>query len=138
VAQAAELARQKNPDLDEATIAQVANAVGIGAIKYADLSNDRIKDYVFDWQRMLALDGNTAPYPQYAYARVRSIFSRAGIDAIGAGHREHVPIAITAPAEHALAIELLGFADVIATVDDTMEFHRLAGYLHVSSPKSRG
>ena len=71
---------EKNPDLAPDERAAVARAVGIGAVKYADLSTDRIKDYVFDWDRMLAFDGNTAPYLQYAHARIRSIFRRAGVD----------------------------------------------------------
>ena len=65
----------------------VAEAVGIGAIKYADLSSDRLSDYVFDWDRMLALTGNTGPYLQYAHARIRSIFDRAGDVAPGRLHR---------------------------------------------------
>ncbi|MEV1286108.1 arginine--tRNA ligase [Micromonospora sp. NPDC049679] len=125
VARAAELARKKNPGPDEAAIANVAQAVGIGAVKYADLSTDRVKDYVFDWDRMLALEGNTAPYLQYAHARIRSIFRRAGIAAPA-----DATIAIAAPAEHALAIELLAFGAVISTVAETLEFHRLAGYLY--------
>jgi arginyl-tRNA synthetase len=125
VARAADVARRKSPDLDEATVAEVARAVGIGAVKYADLSTDRVKDYVFDWDRMLALDGNTAPYLQYAYARIRSIFRRGAVDVVGPG-----TITVSAPAERALAIELLGFADVIASVTDTLQFHPLAGHLH--------
>ncbi|MFB9542444.1 arginine--tRNA ligase [Micromonospora sagamiensis] len=125
VTRAADLARRKNPDLPEAAIADVARAVGIGAIKYADLSTDRIKDYVFDWQRMLSLDGNTAPYLQYAHARIRSIFRRSGIDQFTAG-----PISIGHPAEHALALELVNFGSVVTSVEHTLEFHRLAGYLH--------
>ncbi|MFY1655027.1 arginine--tRNA ligase [Solwaraspora sp. WMMB762] len=124
VTRAAELARQKNPDLPDAAIAEVARAVGIGAIKYADLSTDRIKDYVFDWQRMLSLDGNTAPYLQYAHARIRSIFRRAGIEPTG------TPIVVMHPAEHALALELANFGAVVTGVEQTLEFHRLAGYLH--------
>jgi len=126
VVRAAALARQKKPDLDDAAVAEVARAAGIGAVKYADLSTDRIKDYVFDWQRMLSLDGNTAPYLQYAHARIQSIFGRAGIDGPPAG----TTITIAEPAEHALAIELLAFGPVVAAVADTLEFHRLAGHLH--------
>ncbi|WFE22798.1 arginine--tRNA ligase [Solwaraspora sp. WMMD937] len=125
VTRAAELARQKNPDLPDAAIAEVARAVGIGAIKYADLSTDRIKDYVFDWQRMLSLDGNTAPYLQYAHARIRSIFRRAGIE-----QPTGTPILVSHPAEHALALELANFGAVVTGVEQTLEFHRLAGYLH--------
>ena len=68
---------EKNPDLDDAAAQHVAHVVGIGAIKYADLCNDRVRDYVFSWERMLAMDGNTAPYLQYAYARICSIFRKA-------------------------------------------------------------
>ena len=124
VARAAELARAKNPDLDDETVARVAAAVGIGAVKYADLSTDRVKDYVFDWDRMLSLDGNTAPYLQYAHARIRSLFRRAGADAsVG-------PVLVADPAEHALALELLAFGAVVAEVEETLEPHRLAGHLH--------
>jgi arginyl-tRNA synthetase len=101
----------------------VAAAVGIGAIKYADLSNDRMSDYVFDWDRMLALTGNTGPYQQYAYARIRSILARAGDFAA-------VPIAVGTPAERALALELLAFEPVVTAVGESLEFHRLAGYLY--------
>ena len=71
---------EKNPDLPAEQRLAVGKAVGIGALKYADLSTDRIRDYVFDWDRMLSFDGNTAPYLQYAHARICSIFRRAGID----------------------------------------------------------
>lgn len=134
VSRATELARRKNPELDDATVAEVGRAVGIGAIKYADLTTDRGKDYVFDWQRMLSLDGDTAPYLQYAHARVRSIFRRAatdlrdpaGTDLAGTAAR----ILVTEPAERALAIELTNFAAVVTTTEQTLEFHRLAGYPH--------
>jgi arginyl-tRNA synthetase len=125
ITRAAALARTKNPTMDEATLTHVAQAVGIGAVKYADLSTDRVKDYVFDWDRMLSLEGNTAPYLQYAHARICSIFHRAGSDSVRAGS-----IVLAEPAEHALALELLGLADVVVTVAQTLEFHRLAGYLY--------
>ena len=80
VERAAAAVADKNASLDDDTQAAVAQMVGIGAVKYADLSTDRIKDYVFDWDRMLAFDGNTAPYLQYAHARICSIFRRAGVD----------------------------------------------------------
>jgi arginyl-tRNA synthetase len=102
--------------------AEVARSVGIGAVKYADLSGDRMSDYVFDWDRMLALTGNTGPYLQYAYVRTRAIGRKAGA-APGL-------IRITAPAERALALELLGFAQVVTGLDESLEVHRLAGYLH--------
>ena len=102
----------------------VARAVGIGAVKYADLSTDRTKDYVFDLDRMLALDGNTAPYLQYAHARVRSIFRRAGIEP------PRGRVVIAEPAERALALELLAFDPVVREVERTLEFHRLANHLY--------
>ena len=100
----------------------VARAVGIGAVKYADLSGDRMSDYVFDWDRMLALTGDTGPYLQYAYARTQGILRKADT-APG-------PIRITAPAERALVLDLLGFATVVTGLDGSLELHRLAGYLH--------
>ncbi|MEU2610588.1 arginine--tRNA ligase [Micromonospora sp. NPDC007271] len=125
VARATALARQRNPELGEAEAAEVGRAVGIGAVKYADLSSDRHKDYVLDWERMLSLDGNTAPYLQYAYSRIRSIFRRAGI-----ADRPDAVISLAEPAERALAVELVGFGTVVTEVERTLEFHHLAGYLH--------
>ncbi|MFJ8582984.1 arginine--tRNA ligase [Micromonospora sp. NPDC093277] len=125
VARATALARQRNPELGEAEAAEVGRAVGIGAVKYADLSSDRQKDYVLDWERMLSLDGNTAPYLQYAYSRIRSIFRRAGVAA-----RPDAGISLAEPAERALAMELLGFAGAVVAVERSLEFHHLASYLH--------
>ncbi|MGW0215382.1 arginine--tRNA ligase [Micromonospora chokoriensis] len=125
VARANDLALSRNPELDAEAAAEVGRAVGIGAIKYADLATDRTKDYVLDWERMLSLEGNTAPYLQYAYARVRSMVRRAGTDA-----RLDAPVVLAAPAERALTVELLGFAGVVTEVERTLEFHQLAGYLH--------
>ncbi|MGN9811778.1 arginine--tRNA ligase [Micromonospora sp. BQ11] len=125
IARATALTRERNPELDEAEAAEVGRAVGIGAVKYADLSSDRHKDYVLDWERMLSLDGNTAPYLQYAYSRIRSIFRRAGVAA-----RPEAGISLAEPAERALAIELVGFGRVVTDVTDSLEFHHLAGYLY--------
>ncbi|MEU4163160.1 arginine--tRNA ligase [Actinoplanes sp. NPDC026670] len=108
--------------LDEATARATDPAVGIGAIKYADLSGDRMGDYVFDWDRMLASTGNTGPYLQYAYARIRSLFRKAGS---GPG-----PVTVTEPAERALALALLGFEPAVRAAADAAEPHRLAVYLH--------
>ena len=80
VARAAQAVADKAPELPADQRARIANAVGVGAVKYADLSSDRIKDYVFDWDRMLAFEGNTAPYLMYAHARIRSILRKAGAD----------------------------------------------------------
>ena len=123
IERAAKVIAEKSSDLDPATSAAVARAVGVGAIKYADLCNDRIKDYVFDWDRMLAFEGNTAPYLMYARARILSIFRKAeGGASIGA-------IVVREPAERALALELLRFGSVVAEVERTLEPHRLCGYL---------
>ncbi|HEY6425051.1 MAG TPA: arginine--tRNA ligase [Pseudonocardiaceae bacterium] len=125
VTRATAVVADKNPDLDAATQAAVARAVGIGAIKYADLSTDRGKDYILDYDRMLSFDGNTGPYLQYAHARIRSIFRRAGIEQPAAIDR----IVISAPAERALALAVLEFPGVVAEVEQSMQFHRLAAYL---------
>jgi arginyl-tRNA synthetase len=124
VERASKVVREKNPELDAAAADAVARAVGVGAVKYADLSSDRIKDYVFDWDRMLAFEGNTAPYLMYAHARIRSIFRKAGVASPrGAG------VALGEPAERALALELLRFGAVLEDVAATLEPHRLCGYL---------
>ncbi|MEV4384197.1 arginine--tRNA ligase [Micromonospora sp. NPDC049580] len=125
IARATALARDRNPELGEAEAAEVGRAVGIGAIKYADLSNDRHRDYVLDWERMLSLDGNTAPYLQYAYSRIQSIFRRAGVAA-----RPEAAVSLAEPAERALAFELVGFGRVVGEVAENLEFHHLAGYLY--------
>ncbi|MEV6845105.1 arginine--tRNA ligase [Actinoplanes sp. NPDC051411] len=111
--------------LDEADARASSHAVGTAAIKYADLSSDRRSDYVFDWDRMLASTGNTGPYLQYAYARIRSMFQRAGDDAATGG-----PVVLGEPAERALALALLGFEPAVRASGDRREPHRLAAYLH--------
>ena len=115
----------KNPDLDPVERARVAHTVGIGAIKYADLASDRVKDYVFSWPRMLAMDGNTAPYLQYAYARIRSIFRKARLDTAPVA-----PVRLDEPAERALVLALLQLDGVVEAVARTLEPHRLCGYLY--------
>ncbi len=124
IERAAAFVADKGPDLDAETRAAVARAVGIGAIKYADLASDRVKDYVFDWDRLLAMDGNTAPYLQYAHARIRSILRRAAADGFGPG-----PIHVEAPQERALALALVAFSETVAQVVETLQPHRLCTYL---------
>jgi arginyl-tRNA synthetase len=126
VARAAAVVSEKNPELHSEEAAAVANAVGIGAVKYADLSTDRTKDYVFDYDRMLSFDGNTAPYLQYAYTRIQSIFRRGEVDP----GQLHGPVAITDPTEHGLAVELLRFPDLLAEIEESLDFHRLCVYLY--------
>jgi arginyl-tRNA synthetase len=103
----------------------ISEDVGIGAIKYADLSTSRDSAYIFDWDRMISFKGNTGPYLQYATVRIRSIFRRGGIDA----DTQRGPIVITAPAERELARKLLEFGAVVTQVADTAEPHRLSAYL---------
>jgi arginyl-tRNA synthetase len=113
------------PDLDESARATIARQVGIGAVKYADLSVAHDSEYVFDLDRMLSLTGNTGPYLQYVVARIRSIFRQVGTDPAA----QHDAITLGEPHERALARQLLGFGDVVAEVGATYEPHRLAGYL---------
>jgi arginyl-tRNA synthetase len=104
----------------------IAEDVGIGAIKYADLSTASDSAYIFDWDRMISFKGNTGPYLQYATARIRSIFRRAGIgEADLAG-----PISVIEPAERELARKLLDFGAVVTQVAETAEPHRLCSYLY--------
>ncbi|HTZ26235.1 MAG TPA: arginine--tRNA ligase [Streptosporangiaceae bacterium] len=110
---------------DPALRGHIALAVGIGALKYADLSVDRESGYVLDFDRMLALTGNTGPYLQYATARIRSIFRRAGIDPDQATG----PIVITEEAERQLALQLLGFGVAVWQVSEAAEPHKLAAFL---------
>ena len=120
----------KNPDLDAALAADVARAVGIGALKYADLSTDRQRDYVFDWDRMLSFDGNTAPYLQYAHARICSIFRRADLDPSAFSFASaEVPVHLDQPGERALAIALLGFETAVSATLETFSPHKLCAYL---------
>jgi arginyl-tRNA synthetase len=122
---------EKNPGLPPEERAQIANAVGIGAVKYADLSNDRVKDYVFDWDRMLAMEGNTAPYLQYAHARIRSIFRRGELAPASGGEQDGPgrAVVLSEPAERRLALELVGFAGVLSATAVHLEPHRLCTYL---------
>jgi arginyl-tRNA synthetase len=112
-------------DDDGLDLDAIAEDVGIGAIKYADLSTARDSAYIFDWDRMISFKGNTGPYLQYATTRIRSIFRRAGIDEADVGG----PIVITEPAERELARKLLDFGPVVTQVADTAEPHRLCGYI---------
>jgi arginyl-tRNA synthetase len=135
---AGQLVAQKNSDdvaagraepLTDDQMKDIAHKVGIGAVKYADLSQNRTSDYVFSWAKMLSLDGNTAPYMQYAYARIRSIFRKGGHEA--EQHRaDAAPIPLDTPQELALAKTILRFAEVL---DRALEDYRpnvLAAYLY--------
>jgi arginyl-tRNA synthetase len=126
IERAGALVAEKNPDLDDDERAAVARAVGIGAVKYADLSTDRVRDYVFDWDRMLSFDGNTAPYLQYAHARIRSIFRRAGVDPSTV---DPSAISLVEPAERELALRILATPSVIAEATSSQSPHRLCTHL---------
>ena len=117
--------REKNPEMPEAARRLVAQAVGIGAVKYADLRQDRISDYQFVWDRLLALDGNTGPYLQYTYARIRSIFRKAD-----AALPSSVAITLEAPQERDLARRIVQFSDVVPTVLTDLKPHYLCTYLY--------
>ncbi len=117
----------KNPELSVDERLAVARMVGIGAVKYADLSTDRVRDYVFDWERMLSFDGNTAPYLQYAHARICSIFRRAGVDR--ASLRWVTPVIVEAQ-EKVLALAVLGFDSAVADTLEKYSPHRLCTYLY--------
>lgn len=118
---------EKSHHIDSAALDTVAHQVGIGAVKYADLANSRGKDYVFDVDRMVSLNGNTGVYLQYAHARVRSILRKAGDDTVAAA-AAHPAIALE-PAERELSMLLDGFGAALAEVRETCEPHRLCTYL---------
>jgi arginyl-tRNA synthetase len=121
---------EKNPDLPAAKRTEIAHAVGIGAVKYADLSKDRTSDYIFDWDSMLSFDGNTAPYLQNAYVRVHGIFRKAkerGIDRKPAAASE---IRIEAPHEAALAKQILRLGEIVSLVCRELKPHHLCAYLY--------
>ncbi len=117
--------KERSSDLSPERQAAVAHALGIGAVKYADLSTERVRDYVFDWDRMLAFEGDTGPYLQYAHARIRSIFRRAGVAPPAPGA---VP-QLGEPSERALALQLLGFAAAVEAAADSYSPSKLCTYL---------
>ncbi|HCB2900721.1 arginine--tRNA ligase [Proteus mirabilis] len=120
------LIREKNPDMDEEKLNNIARVVGIGAVKYADLSKNRTTDYIFDWDLMLSFEGNTAPYMQYAYTRVASIFKRAEIDESALTQ----PISLTQPHEKQLALRLVQFDETITQVAREGTPHVMCAYLY--------
>ncbi len=113
-------------ELSPDQLAAIGQAVGIGAIKYADLSNDLTRDYVFNFDRMISFEGDTGPYLQYAHARIRSIFSKTDLEP---NSLPETPIIIRDPAEKSLALVLLRYGETVTTVARTLQPHRLCGYL---------
>jgi arginyl-tRNA synthetase len=120
------LVAERSPQLAADEQAELGRVLGIGALKYAELSSDRIKDYVFDWDRMLSFDGNTAPYLQYAHARICSIFRRAGVERQTA---RSVAPELGEPEEVALALQLLQFDSAVHDTLEKFSPHRLCTYL---------
>ncbi|MBS4432443.1 arginine--tRNA ligase [Pectobacterium punjabense] len=123
---ALKLIAEKNPQMESDELETLAKVVSIGAIKYADLSKSRTTDYVFDWDNMLAFEGNTAPYMQYAYTRVASIFKRAGIQEDTLTQ----PITLSDEREFALATRLLQFEETITSVAREGTPHVMCSYLY--------
>lgn len=123
---AAALVAQKNPELSEGERAEIGRKVGIGAVKYADLSKTRTQDYVFNWDTMLSFDGNTAPYLQYAYTRVKSIFRKAETEPL----RLSAEIRVDTDQERALALKLLQLSEVLDQVSREAMPHLLCTYLY--------
>ncbi len=117
---------ERNAELTDDERNEIGHAVGVGALKYADLSTDRVRDYIFDWDRMLSFDGNTAPYLQYAHTRICSLFRKAGADR---GSVSAEPLAVVEPAERALAVRLLGYEAAVLETAERYSPHRLCTYL---------
>jgi arginyl-tRNA synthetase len=130
IARAETAVAEKNPDLSDAERRTVAEAVGVSAIKYADLSTDRVKDYVFAFDRMLAFEGDTGPYLQYALVRVRSIFRRAVAELGEAEATRAGDLLLDTPEEKTLALLLLRYPGALQSVAASLEPHRLCNYLH--------
>ncbi|ECA1434962.1 arginine--tRNA ligase [Salmonella enterica subsp. enterica serovar Thompson] len=121
------LVAEKNPDMPADELEKLANAVGIGAVKYADLSKNRTTDYIFDWDNMLAFEGNTAPYMQYAYTRVLSVFRKADIDEQALAS---APVIISEDREAQLAARLLLFEETLTVVAREGTPHVMCAYLY--------
>ena len=126
VERAEKLVSAKNPDLGDNEIKDIARKVGIGAVKYADLCKTRTNDYIFDWDSMLSFEGNTAPYLQYAYTRIFSIFRKADIQLEGFS----ADVSISQPEEKQLALKLLQFNEVVNQVAEDCYPHSLCSYLY--------
>jgi arginyl-tRNA synthetase len=133
------LVSEKSPDLPEAGRREIARVVGISAVKYADLLPNRQSDYVFSWDKLLALNGNTAPYLQYAYARIRSIFRKGNVEqgapvspseSLITNHAAPSSLHLAAPEELALARHLLNFGLVLEAVADDYRPNFLCNYLY--------
>jgi len=126
IQRAADLVKRKNSNLGENEILEIAKKVGIGAIKYADLSKHRLTDYIFNWDAMLSLNGNTGPYLQYAYTRICSIFKRAEVEMTKCS----AVVIINNTEEKTLCLKILQFNEVLEQVAEDSLPHLLCSYLH--------
>jgi arginyl-tRNA synthetase len=126
VERAGNLVRERSADLSESEITEIARKVGIGSVKYSDLSKTRTNDYIFSWESMLSFEGNTAPYMQYAFTRVQSIFRKAGVTP----ESLQSEIIIGTEQEKTLAIKLLQFSEVLDQVAREALPHLLCTYLY--------
>ncbi len=122
---ARKLISEKNPDLSTEELETIVDAVAIGSVKYSDLSKNRTTDYIFDWDQMLSFEGNTAPYIQYAYTRIKSIFAKAGLDFETLSGK----IIIENDKERALALKLLQFEEILNVVSKDGMINLLCSYL---------
>lgn len=129
VQRARQIVDVNSSELTEAERSEVAEIVGIGAVKYADLSQNRTSDYRFSWEKMLAMDGNTAAYMQYAVARVRSIFRKEGLSPENLFADPAIPVILSEPSERHLGLTLLRFPEALTAVAATYEPHHLTTYL---------
>jgi arginyl-tRNA synthetase len=135
ITRAEKIIAEKNPELSEPERKEIAKIIGIGAVKYADLSQYRMTDYVFSWNKMLALHGNTAPYLQNAYVRVRSIFRKADPSSAqrvfgrAGGSRQRSAVTLAEPTELGLAKRLCQFAEIVPQVLNDFRTNILANYL---------
>jgi arginyl-tRNA synthetase len=126
IVRAKDVIKEKNPDYSEDKLNEIATKVGIGAVKFADLSKNRTSDYIFNWKTMLSFEGATAPYLQYAYSRIQSIFSKAQIEQANF----NADITIIEPQEKALALKLLQLEEVIDAVISESMPNLLCNYLY--------
>jgi arginyl-tRNA synthetase len=126
VIRAKEVIKEKNPDYSDQQLNEIATKVGIGAVKFADLSKNRTSDYIFNWKTMLSFEGATAPYLQYAYSRIQSIFNKAQIEQTNF----NADITIIEPQEKALALKLLQLEEVLDSVISESTPNLLCNYLY--------
>ena len=127
IARAKSVVQEKSGHLSDDLKGEIASQVAVGAIKYADLSKNRTHDYKFDWDTMLALDGNTAPYLQYAFARVNAIFNRGGVKPENVDPNS---VSVSQPAEHDLAVRLLRFQEALEQSIEERKAHHMCNYLY--------